>query len=177
MLESKRLTIIPPNKELIEAELDSPLKLAAKLNTIIPNDWPPENLIDAKPWFMEKLYEDNSNAEWLNWYVVEKEINSLIGSIGFLGKPNSKGEAEIGYSILPAFRKNGYAKEAVKMITEWAIENEEIRLLIAKTLPENLASQKVLLWNNFVRESQPGENGEIIFFKTKESISENKKIL
>jgi hypothetical protein len=51
---------------------------------------------------------------------------------------------EIIYNLLPSERGKGYATEAAKIITVWAIENYEIPYIIGTTEIKNIKSQKVL---------------------------------
>ncbi|HLH32683.1 MAG TPA: GNAT family N-acetyltransferase [Terriglobia bacterium] len=52
--------------------------------------------------------------------------------------------AEIGYAIAPEARKNGYATDAVRLVTLRAFNESALRKLIAYVHEENLASQRVL---------------------------------
>lgn len=56
---------------------------------------------------------------------------------------------EIGYRILPARQKQGYASQAVAEILAW-LKTTSVQKVIARTAVENEASQKVLLKNGFV---------------------------
>ena len=64
--------------------------------------------------FLEKLREDSTQLGWGVWLVINKENNTIIGDIGFKGKPNSENTVEVGYGIIPSAQNKGYATEAVK---------------------------------------------------------------
>lgn len=56
----------------------------------------------------------------------------VIGSIGFHGPPDERGRLELGYAIDPAYRRQGYAAEAIKALFEWAATRYGItRFLVA----------------------------------------------
>ena len=52
--------------------------------------------------------------------------------------------AEIGYSIAPEARGNGYATEAVCLVTRRAFSESPLRKLIAYVHEDNVASRRVL---------------------------------
>jgi RimJ/RimL family protein N-acetyltransferase len=71
------------------------------------------------------------------------KFNKILGAVG-AGKHDDLNETEIFYNLLPSERRNGYATEATKKITEWAIRNYNIPYIIGTTGVENIESQKVL---------------------------------
>ena len=52
--------------------------------------------------------------------------------------------AEIGYGIAPEARGNGYATEAVRLVTHRAFTKSPLRKLIAYVHEDNVASRRVL---------------------------------
>lgn len=80
-----------------------------------------------------------------------------VGGAGFKGAPDARGAVEIGYSIDPPFRRRGYAREAVRALCAWALEQPDIRLVQAQTLPQNAASQGVLAACGFLPDGQGTE--------------------
>ena len=50
---------------------------------------------------------------------------AVIGEIGFVGPPQ-RGAVTIGYAIVPAARRQGYATEAVAALTAWAIAQPDV---------------------------------------------------
>jgi RimJ/RimL family protein N-acetyltransferase len=57
----------------------------------------------------------------------------------------------IGYSMLPGFRGRGAATRAVRLLSAWALTTG-VKRLVAGTMPDNVASQRVLEKAGFVRE-------------------------
>jgi RimJ/RimL family protein N-acetyltransferase len=74
-----------------------------------------------------------------------------VGGIGFHGPPSEEGVAEIGYDLVPAARGEGWATDAARLISRWALTRPEVRTVIATTDPDNLASQRVLERVGFTR--------------------------
>jgi ribosomal-protein-alanine N-acetyltransferase len=78
-----------------------------------------------------------------NWLIIHKRELVIVGDVGFLGGPQD-GIAEIGYSIVPEYRNQGYATEAALYLIHWALQQREIRRVTAQCLDSNLGSIKVL---------------------------------
>ena len=62
------------------------------------------------------------------------------------------GQAMLGYSLLPRWYGRGYATRAVRLLTRWGFDHVGLARLWAGTLPENVASQRVLEKAGFRRE-------------------------
>lgn len=93
---------------------------------------------------VSELQNDASLLGWGPYFVVEKETNTIVGDIGFKGKPSEEHTVEIGYGIIPAAQNKGYATEAVSTLIEWAFASGQVKKIIAECLHDNLASIKVL---------------------------------
>ena len=63
-----------------------------------------------------------------------------IGTIGFHGPPDDQGRVEVGYRIEPAYRRQGYTRESVQAMFDWAFHEHGIRRFVASVLPTNQAS-------------------------------------
>lgn len=62
------------------------------------------------------------------------------------------GQAMIGYSLLPEFRKKGYMTRAVTLLVDWAFANTALHRIVAGTETGNAASHAVLERTGFSRE-------------------------
>ncbi len=69
-------------------------------------------------------------------------------------RPPAEGHVEIGYSTAPQRRGAGVATAAVAAVAQIANADPAIQALIAQTAIDNLASQRVLEKNGFVRIGQ-----------------------
>jgi RimJ/RimL family protein N-acetyltransferase len=88
--------------------------------------------------------------------VVRREGGLVIGDGGFVGPP-SEGVVAIGYEIVPAARRRGYATEVIRALAEWALRHPGVQEVRAETLPDNEASIRTLRRAGFA-EAEPGEN-------------------
>jgi ribosomal-protein-alanine N-acetyltransferase len=80
----------------------------------------------------------------------------VIGEIGFTGPPKERA-VMIGYAIVPSARRQGYATEAIRAVTDWALAQPGVEDVRAHTLPANEPSARALLRAGFA-ELDAGEN-------------------
>lgn len=94
----------------------------------------------------------------INWGITLKGSNKIIGIIGHYRIQPENHRAEIGYMILPEHNGKGYVTEALKAILDYGFNNMNLHSIEAVIDPENLASEKVLQKNGFVKEAHILEN-------------------
>jgi RimJ/RimL family protein N-acetyltransferase len=83
-------------------------------------------------------------GRFCHYQVLLADEDVVIGDIGFHAPPDDLGEVSIGFGIVPAARRRGYAVEALRAVLEWALRQPEVRSVHADTDLVNLASQRVL---------------------------------
>ena len=134
------LTLIPATPELVEAELESAERLAEALGLRLPEDWPPEHHDDdVLRWVLDRLREPGQAGWWLHYLAQD---GTLCGTGGLKGPPRD-GEVELGYSVVPSFRRRGIATAAMRRLIAHARAHGASRA-IAQTLPELEASIGVM---------------------------------
>jgi RimJ/RimL family protein N-acetyltransferase len=174
-LITPQLRLIPTTAALVQAEIESQDLFSQALGAKVPENWPPELLVDVLPLFLEQLKQDPSLVGWLSWYwVLQREATEeglLIGSGGFKGQPQTDGAVEIGYSILPQYQGRGYATEAVAGLLAWVFSCGEATRAIAETPPENRASIRVVAKLGFDCTGQGSEVGTVRFELTRDRYS------
>ena len=100
-------------------------------------------LEDFLRYRLAQLAVEPSIRRWLGRAMVLTEPDGarrVIGTIGFHGPPDELGRLEIGYSVQAAFRRQGFAREAVRAMLDWAAAEHGIRRFIASVSPANAAS-------------------------------------
>lgn len=140
--ETRRLTLVPLTLALMKTILTGKERLGELLGVTVPDAWPGADLADALPIFMSEMEQAAIDFPW-NWLIVHREDRVIVGDAGFMGGPKG-GMAEIGYSIVPEYRNQGYATEAVLYLIHWALHHRDIRRITAQCLNDNLGSIKVL---------------------------------
>lgn len=82
-------------------------------------------------------------ARWGSMLVQTRDSGEIIGSAGFTGPPTA-GAVEIGYSVAPAHRNRGIAREAAACLVEQAFGDVRIDRVRAHTLAVENASVAIL---------------------------------
>ena len=77
------------------------------------------------------------------WIIILKDSNEKIGTCGFHCWNRENGEVELGYDLQPAYWKQGYMRDALTEILNFAKENMHIEKVYAHIYPENLASVRI----------------------------------
>lgn len=93
------------------------------------------------------------------WLIFDKKDMRLLGEAGFKGLPNERGAIEIGYSTRENERCKGIMTEAVGALIKFAFSQTRprVEIITALTLPENIASHRVLQKNGFVYKPSHGK--------------------
>ena len=68
----------------------------------------------------------------------------MIGIVGIGNKEEAGNEIELAYFISEAYASKGYATEAARAASRWALETLQMDYLIAIVEPDNIPSQRVL---------------------------------
>ena len=142
-IETARLRLVACTVEAVQAALSDRDGLAALLSARVPEDWPQADLRDFLPLYARIADARAAAAGWGIWLILLERERELVGDVGFKGAPGD-GIVEIGYSVLPPRRGHGYAGEAARALTEWALARPGVRRVTAECLEDNLASIRVL---------------------------------
>lgn len=167
ILTTARLELVLATPERIRADLQSRDALAEQLNARVPSSWPPE-LYDrqAAEWAIRYAETNPTLGRWGMYYILDPAAAggpTVAGLAGFKGAP-ADGAVEVGYSILPEFRRRGYASEAVGALVQLAFAHQEVTLVIGETLPSLVGSISVLERNGF-RFAGPGSEEGVIRYE------------
>ncbi|MEG1633749.1 MAG: GNAT family N-acetyltransferase [Oscillospiraceae bacterium] len=129
-LTTKRLRLVPLGDEELEArvgaEADEHMRAALG-----------EMLAGCKAEPKQRLW-------YTEWKICLRESGEEVGSLGFKGPPDKYGEVELGYGILEAHRRLGYATEAVAAALNHAFSSREVYFVTAETEADNAASLRIL---------------------------------
>ncbi|MCB0464724.1 MAG: GNAT family N-acetyltransferase [Aequorivita sp.] len=94
--------------------------------------------------YLKKNYLSSYEKHGFGPYLVSlKEDGTPIGSSG-LYKRDNLNFPDVGFAFLPEFGNKGYAYEASKAVMQFAAEKLKIQTIVGITLPENIASVKLL---------------------------------
>lgn len=77
-------------------------------------------------WRIPQVLRDPATNKWFVRLIVEKETREIVGSISFHEPPNIDGTLEVGLEIVAERRRQGYAREALLAMWNWATEHPEV---------------------------------------------------
>ena len=153
-LQSNRLKF----RKITTEDITELVMLRGNVNTMLyvprPLCLTTQNAIDLVAIFDSTI----KSNQGINWGVTTTQNDKIIGIVSFhkIDKPNFR--AEIGYMILPEFQNIGLVSEAVATLLEFGFSTLNFHSVEAIIDPRNLASQKVLLKNKFVKEAHFKQN-------------------
>jgi [ribosomal protein S5]-alanine N-acetyltransferase len=135
----------------------------------VPEEWPDEHDRRFLAFRLRQAREDPARARWYVYAIVLD--GRMIGHIGFHGPPGSNARkdpqaVEIGYTVFPEHRRQGYATEAVRALVDWTRE-QGIERVIASIGPENEPSLAIVRRLGFreVGRHWDDEDGEELEFE------------
>ena len=143
MIETKRIKMYPASREQME-------KIIAAETS--------EELKVAYSEMLEGCLQHMDEWEWYAMWNIELINGTRVGDLNFKGL-DENGVTEIGYVILGEYQDQGYATEAVKAVTEWALQKNNVTAIEAETDVNNIISQKVLAKCGFIANGVIGEEG------------------
>lgn len=154
IIETERLLL----RRLLENDLDEIIELRGNPENMV---YIPRPLVSTKEEALAhyKVIDDKINSnEGINWAITLKENPKMIGLMGFYRIKPENFRAEIGYMILPQFNGKGYTTEAIKAIVTYGFDVIRLHSIEGVIDPRNLASERVLQKNGFVKEAHLIEN-------------------
>ncbi len=94
-------------------------------------------------WLISQYSAMDITNGLLSFGIFERQTEKFMGTVG-VGDHDDLHEPEIFYHLLPEHQGYGFATEAAKEVTRWALENYNIEYLIGTVGIDNLNSQHVL---------------------------------
>ncbi len=99
--------------------------VAADLGAVISPEWVDE--VQRLAGFrLNQVREVPSDAPWLLRAIIERRSRAAIGFFNFHSAPDD-GVPEAGYTVLPEYRRRGYAIEAIGAMFDWALADPRRR--------------------------------------------------
>jgi ribosomal-protein-alanine N-acetyltransferase len=93
------------------------------------------------------------NNERINWAIEWKESGKVLGMIGYVNIKPEHYRAEIGYSLVRAWHRQGVMREALAEIVAYGFDVMQLHTIEAIIDAENTASGKLLEDAGFVQEA------------------------
>jgi RimJ/RimL family protein N-acetyltransferase len=145
---TERLELLPMSAQFLEACMNDDRAEATRLlGYPVAEEWSPHIWLIRR---LEQLRADPSLEAWLLRAVILRATGTMIGNVGFHSAPGAdylhpfaRDGVELGYTIYPAFRRQGYATETVRALITWAAQAHGVRRFVLSISPENVPSQRI----------------------------------
>jgi [ribosomal protein S5]-alanine N-acetyltransferase len=163
ILETPRLYLREMTPE--DAEVAYLLNLDSEVLRYTGDD-PFESIEEAKT-FLEN-YASYRTYGFGRWGVILKETDEYLGWCGLKYTPELD-EFDIGYRLMKKFWGKGYATEAAEACLELGFTQFELKLIVGRAMPANLASVRVLEKIGLTYHENRMEDGveEVVYIKHK----------
>lgn len=99
----------------------------------------------------EQVTADPGSAEWITRAVVAEPEGKVIGYAGYHGPPDDAGMVEIGYSVDPEYRRQGFARAILSGLLRRAAAEPAVRTARVSISPDNVASLATIAGFGFVK--------------------------
>jgi [ribosomal protein S5]-alanine N-acetyltransferase len=145
---------------LMDAALAGDEALARALGHAVVPGW--ATFTEALRPARDAVASDPGRAVWGTRFFVAGDPPELVGWGGFKGPPRG-GVVEVGYEIAERRRGRGLATAATRAMLAEAFADERVTVVIAHTLPERNASNRVLEKAGFGWDGVAREGGEVVW--------------
>lgn len=108
--------------------------------------------------FIEKIERMINANESMYWVICLKEDHQLLGTVCCWNFDIGNEAVEIGYEMLPEFRRRGIMEEALEAVIEYAFEKLNARVITAFPSAVNINSVSLLKKLNFQLEDKEYNN-------------------
>jgi [ribosomal protein S5]-alanine N-acetyltransferase len=128
-LETPSLRLVPQTREEVRAMIDA---MSPSDKAQLSADW------------MARFQASTAADPWMHGFRVEHRVSGdVVGTCSFKGPP-ADGVVEVAYGVAPDQQGKGYATEATQALVAYAFAFVDVRVVRAHTLPESIASKRVL---------------------------------
>lgn len=117
----------------------------------------PKNIEDTIT-FINTISDLRNKNEIITWGIALKNEPKLIGTVVYLNFKKENYRTEFGYALHPDYWRKGIMDEVAKAVLDYGFNTLKLHSIEANINPENIASQKLLEKNGFVREAYFKEN-------------------
>lgn len=142
--QTDRLTLVACTAQMARAAYRSNRHLEMLLGIRVDPEWPGPAIQGYLPVYARQVEAAPELLGWGIWLIVHHADQRVIGDVGFKGRPDSTGSVDIGYGVVAAYRRQGYAYEAAAGLRDWAFRWPEVQRLTGDCWPDNTASARIL---------------------------------
>jgi RimJ/RimL family protein N-acetyltransferase len=137
----KTVRLVALGRDAMIALLDNDLERASDLAGMQLTDFYTSDVIN---WLwsirVKQIETDPESEHWTASVVVDQTTGAAVGHAGFHAPPDANGLVEIGYSIDPLVRRQGYARATVVALLARCAAEPAVETVRATISPTNEAS-------------------------------------
>jgi [ribosomal protein S5]-alanine N-acetyltransferase len=159
VIHAPRLDLVPMTPQFMRAMHRADWTAASHLlGAEIPGEWRTGNW-PWRQWLGTRAAEAEADATYLPWLPHVQLLRpddgttepAVVGEVCFHGPPDETGRVEIGYSVVSAYRRRGFAEEAVRALTASAAREHGVTRFRAGIAPDNTPSLNLIRKLGFTR--------------------------
>jgi ribosomal-protein-alanine N-acetyltransferase len=154
------ISLVRADTTLLDAALRGDDALKRALGVGVVPGW--VSFTEALRATRDAVAADPGRVEWGSCFFVAGNPPELVGWGGFKGPPED-GVVELGYEIAAARQGRGLATAATQAMLAEAFADDRVTAVIAHTLPERNASNRVLEKAGFGFDGEAEEDGETVW--------------
>ncbi len=106
--------------------------------------WSTHTSIEDTKNFLRSLSKMYKKRELIDWGIVHKSEQKLIGTCGYVEWSMNHSRAQIGYALSRKYWSQGYMSEAVSAIIDFGFREMSLNKIEARCAQENIASARVM---------------------------------
>ncbi|WP_214109788.1 GNAT family N-acetyltransferase [Acrocarpospora catenulata] len=110
----------------------------------------PGYLAGIAQWLSHGVHELRKSGQGMHLAI--EAGGAIVGAISLFKTHWGAGTTEVGYGVHPSYRGRGFAPEAVRGLTDWALGPARLRRVELRATVENIASLRVAEKAGFTRE-------------------------
>ncbi|MFG3256093.1 GNAT family N-acetyltransferase [Streptomyces sp. NPDC048172] len=137
----RQVRFVPLTKEAMEFLRDSDTASAGAVAGVeLPDYFVTEGALWLWRYRLGQIEEDAAQTPWVIRQAVVGEDGNVVGHAGFHGPPDADGMVEVAYSVVPAYRRRGYARAMLAELLRRAGADPAVRTVRAAISPDNAGS-------------------------------------
>lgn len=143
---SDRLELITLSPDILRLSLSGDVASVEQLLGVsVPAEWfEKRDLIELR---LQQLAKDPDYLPWSLRAMSLQAESKMVGYIGFHTKPGqsylelyASNGVEYGFTVFPAYRRKGYARETCNAVMRWAYDHYNVEEFILSISPSNVPS-------------------------------------
>lgn len=153
VIHAPRLDLVPMTPQFMRSMHRAGWAAASRLlGAEVPGEWR-TGTRPWRQWLGTRAAEAEADASFIPWLPRVQLLRpadgsgtgpAVVGEAGFHGPPDEAGRVEIGYSVVSAYRRRGFAEEAVLALTASAAREHGVTRFRAAIAPENIPSLNLI---------------------------------